>query len=197
MFTKDAVNHGTTEPDRGGRGSFVMADVKCLVVEDEPGIGWAIRSLLERAAAVVTVAVSGASALEELGRQRFAAIFLDVKLPDADGFELAGIIKNRAPATPIVMISAYFYANDPKVQQMLEQGVARRFIAKPFRHEQVIAALRDLMVLNATGNGFHSSKSTPSGKGSRIDSKWREDPPLRAGKSGVAVPEPGTSYAHG
>lgn len=84
------------------------------------------------------------------------------------------------------MISAYFYANDPKVQQMLEQGVARRFIAKPFRHEQVIAALRDLVVLNATGNGLHSSKSTASGKGSRIDSRRREDPPFRAGKSGVA-----------
>ncbi len=52
---------------------------------------------------------SGASALEELGRSTFAAIFLDVKLPDTDGFELAGTIKRIAPATPIVMISAYFY----------------------------------------------------------------------------------------
>lgn len=153
-----------------------MVDLKCLVVEDEPGIGWAIRSLLERAAATVTVAVSGASALEELGRQRFAAIFLDVKLPDADGFELAGVIKQRAPATPIVMISAYFYPNDPKVQQMLDQGVARRFIAKPFRHEQVIAALRDLVVLNATGNGLHSSKSTACGTGTRTASKRRDNP---------------------
>lgn len=95
MLTQEAVNHVTTGSARGGRGSFVMAEMQCLVVEDEPGIGWAIRSLLERAAATVTVAVSGASALEELGRQRFAAIFLDVKLPDADGFELAGIIKKE------------------------------------------------------------------------------------------------------
>jgi CheY-like chemotaxis protein len=165
----------------------MMADLKCLVVEDEPGIGWAIRNVLERAAvrATVTVAVSGASALAELGRQRFAAIFLDVKLPDADGFELAGVIKKRSRSTPIVMISAYFYPNDPKVQEMLEGGVARRFIAKPFRHEQVIAALRDLVVLNATGNGLHSSKSTASGKGLRINSKRREDPPVQVGKSGA------------
>jgi CheY-like chemotaxis protein len=162
-----------------------MAELKCLVVEDEPGIGWAIRSLLERAAATVTVAVSGASALAALGRERFAVIFLDVKLPDADGFELAGIIKRKAPATPIVMISAYFYPNDPKVQQMLERGVVRHFIAKPFRYEQVIAALRDVVILNATGNSRHSLKSTASGKDSRVDSRRREDPPLRAAKSGA------------
>ncbi|MGO9058168.1 MAG: response regulator [Candidatus Binataceae bacterium] len=157
-----------------------MADLKCLVVEDEPGIGWAIRSLLERAAAAVTVAVSGASALEALARQRFAAIFLDVKLPDADGFELAGVINQIAPGTPIVMISAYFYPDDSKVQQMLEQGVVRRFIAKPFRHDQVIAALRDLVILNATGKGLHSSRSTACGKGPRTGSKRREDPTAQA-----------------
>jgi hypothetical protein len=84
-----------------------------------------------------------------------------------------------------VMISAYFYPNDPKVQQMLERGVVRHFIAKPFRYEQVIAALRDVVILNATGNSRHSLKSTASGKDSRVDSRRREDPPLRAAKSGA------------
>jgi CheY-like chemotaxis protein len=158
-----------------------LAELKCLVVEDEPGIGWAIRSLLERAAVSVTVAVSGASALEELGRDRFAAIFLDVKLPDTDGFELASMIKQRAPATPIVMISAYFYPNDPKVRQMLDRGVARRFIAKPFRHDQLMAAWRDLVVLNATGNVLHSSQSTACGKGSQTGAKRRKDQSARTG----------------
>ncbi len=156
-----------------------MAEMKCLVVEDEPGIGWAIRSVLERAAATVTVAISGASALEALAQQRFAAIFLDVKLPDADGFELAEVINQRTPGTPIVIISAYFYPDDPKVQQMLEQGVVRRFIAKPFRHDQVSAALRDLVVLNATAKVLHSSKSTVCGTGTRTGSKRREDPTVQ------------------
>lgn len=163
-----------------------MADVKCLVIEDEPGIGWAIRSLLERAAATVTVAVSGAAALKELERQEFAAIFLDVKLPDADGFELAGIIKRKTPSASIVMISAYFYPHDPKVQQMLERGVIKRFIAKPFRHEQVVAALREVVIPQATGSGFHSLSSTNCGKGSRSDSKRHETPPIRGAKSGLA-----------
>jgi CheY-like chemotaxis protein len=150
-------------------------ELSCLVVEDEPGIGWAIRRLLEQAAATVTVAVTGSSALEQLGRQVFAAIFLDVKLPDADGFELAGTIKRLAPATPIVMISAYFYPHDPKVQQMLEDGLARRFISKPFRHEEVIAALRDLVVPDATWSSLHSSRSTAYGSDARGRRKRIDD----------------------
>jgi two-component system, OmpR family, response regulator len=154
---------GIVETGRSGVPESVKAAPNILVVEDEPGIGWALRRLLEQAPTRVTVAVTGAGALEHLGRQTFSAIFLDVKLPDADGFELAGIIKAVAPATPIVMISAYFYPHDPKVQQMLLDGIARRFISKPFRHDEVIAALRDLVVPNAPWSTLHSLRSTAHG----------------------------------
>jgi CheY-like chemotaxis protein len=130
------------------------------VIEDEPGIGWAIRRLLEQAGAAAIVAVSGVSALEHLAGERVSVIFLDVKLPDADGFELAGVINQMAPAIPIVIISAYFYPNDPKVQQMLDRGVARRFIAKPFRHDELLCALRDLLAPQALWNRIHSAGST-------------------------------------
>lgn len=158
----------------------MVAELSCLVVEDEPGIGWAIRRLLEQAAVTVTVAVTGASALEQLDRQVFAAIFLDVKLPDADGFELAGTIKRMTPATPIVMISAYFYPHDPKVRQMLEDGIAHRFISKPFRHDEVIAALRDLVVPDATWSILHSSGSTVYGPRSRGRRPRIEDSSLKS-----------------
>lgn len=152
-----------------------MSEPTCLVVEDEPGIGWAIRRLLERAGARVILAVSGASALENLAKDTVSAIFLDVKLPDADGFELAGVINQMAPATPIAIISAYFYPNDPKVQQMLDRGIARRFIAKPFRHEDLLCALHDLLAPQATWKANHSSKSTASRTGLRNAVKNRQD----------------------
>ena len=153
----------------------MVGELSCLVVEDEPGIAWAIRRLLEQARATVSVAETGASALQQLGRGTFTAIFLDVKLPDADGFELAGTIKRIAPATPIVVISAYFYPHDPKVQQILEQGIARRFIAKPFRHDEVLAALRDLVVPEAPWSGIHRAKSSVYGAGSRAGARRGED----------------------
>ncbi len=137
-----------------------MADLNCLVVEDEPGIGWAIRRLLEGTGAGVAIAVSGARAMQYLERGNYSVIFLDVKLPDTDGFELAGVIHSIRPGIPIVIISAYFYPDDPKVQQMLARGVARRFIAKPFRHEEVLGAVRELLSPPAPWNARHSAHPT-------------------------------------
>jgi CheY-like chemotaxis protein len=160
-------------------GRRAMSKPNCLVVEDEPGIGWAIRRLLEQAGASVTVAASGGSALEYLARDKLSIIFLDVKLPDTDGFELAGKIRAIAPAIPIVMISAYFYPSDPKVRQMLDHGVARRFIAKPFRHEELLDALRDLVAPAAPWSANHSLEATACGASSRNPSPQRKDWPAQ------------------
>jgi len=151
-----------------------MAKMSCLVIEDEPGIGWAMRHLLGQAGAGVIVAASAARALEHLASDKVSLIFLDVKLPDADGFELAGVINQIAPAIPIVIISAYFYPNDPKVRQMLDRGIARRFIAKPFRHEELRCPLRDLAP-TATWNANHSSRSANAAVAPHAVMKQRED----------------------
>ncbi|HEV3109435.1 MAG TPA: response regulator [Candidatus Binataceae bacterium] len=167
-----------------------MSELSCLVIEDEPGIGWAIRRLLEQTGARVIVAVNGASALEHLATETVSVILLDVKLPDADGFELAGVINQMAPAIPIVIISAYFYPNDPKVRQMLDRGVARRFIAKPFRHEELLCAVRDLLAPKAPPLGGaqrsiqvwsanHSSQSTGCRIGPRTAAKHQQNPLTR------------------
>ncbi len=152
-----------------------MSKPSCLVVEDEPGIGWAMRRLLEQAGARVIVAANGTSALEHLGKESVSAIFLDVKLPDADGFELAEVINRMTPATPIAIISAYFYPNDPKVRQMLDRGIARRFIAKPFRHEEVRRAWRDLLAPQAPWKASHSLKTTTSRNATRTSARHRQD----------------------
>ncbi len=134
-----------------------------------------MRRLLERAGCRVILTLSGAMALEHLAKETVSAIFLDVKLPDADGFELAQTINQITPATPIAIISAYFYPHDPKVQQMLNRGIARRFIAKPFRHEDLLCALRELLAPQAPWEANHSSKSTASRMGARRALKQRQD----------------------
>lgn len=134
-----------------------------------------MRRLLERAGCRVVLAVSGAAAVEHLAKERVSAIFLDVKLPDADGFELAEVINQMTPATPIAIISAYFYPHDPKVQQMLDRGIARRFIAKPFRHEDLLCALSELLAPQVPWQANHGSKSTASRIGPRAGLKHRQE----------------------
>ncbi len=116
-------------------------DKTCLVVDDEPGIGWAIKHLLETRDVPAMCATSGAQAISLIQQHNFAVVFLDLKLADIEGFGLARQIRKLAPRTRVILISAYFQADDPITQQALQEGLACCFISKPFRHAEVMKGL--------------------------------------------------------
>lgn len=118
----------------------------CLIVDDEAGIGWALGRLLSRAGFGVEVAGTAAGAVERVKSRRYSTIFLDVKLPDGDGFDLAKDLGGLTKETPIVMLSAYYYADDLKVRQALSQKLVCRFVPKPFRHGEILRLLQQLGV---------------------------------------------------
>ena len=81
---------------------------RLLVVEDNPGD---VRAVEETLAAqnmgrfVVVAAASLGEALVRLGGERFDAVLLDLKLPDARGLDSLVGIRCRAPSTPIVVMT--------------------------------------------------------------------------------------------
>lgn len=82
--------------------------VALLIVDDRPQDLLAITAVLEPAGYTLVTAVTGADALRRLLERDFAAILLDVMLPDLQGFEVARIIKQRPRSrhTPIVFLTA-------------------------------------------------------------------------------------------
>jgi DNA-binding response OmpR family regulator len=118
----------------------------CLIVDDEAGIGWALSRLLSRAGFGVEVAGTAAAAVERVKSRRYSTIFLDVKLPDGDGFELARDLGRLTRETPIVMLSAYFYAADLKVRQAVSEKLVCGFVPKPFRHHEILSLLQQLAI---------------------------------------------------
>ena len=121
-----------------------MADIKelVLIVDDEPDMGWALEHLLHNQGFVTKKALSAREALELMGRHQFSCAFLDAKLPDMDGLELARRILEIAPGTRIVMVSGYFYRDDVTIQEAISQGLIRGFISKPFLQEEILKALK-------------------------------------------------------
>jgi len=108
-----------------------------LVVDDEPDMCWALENILRPAGYAVTTTVSGAEALELLTGERYAAAFVDAKLPDLDGLELATLIRHRSPHTAVILISGYFYQEDDAINEGLQKGDFFGFVAKPFDLEEV------------------------------------------------------------
>src|SRR4030081_2685024 len=82
--------------------------VKILLVDDTPENLFSLEAALEGLGEDLVLARSGTEALRHLLDNDFAAILLDVKMPDMDGFETAELIRNRKRSqhTPILFLTA-------------------------------------------------------------------------------------------
>ncbi len=120
-------------------------DFNVLVVDDEPDMCWILGHMIERMNVHCIRALDGASALLLAQSNRLGLALLDAKLTDMDGLELARQIRTLCPSVPILLVSGYFYRDDPAVQSALEEGLIRGFIEKPFSHVEIGRALQSVL----------------------------------------------------
>lgn len=80
-----------------------------LLVNDDPGALFALRSVLGDLDADLVTASSGEQALLRLLKQDFCVILMDVKMAGLDGFETARLVRARprSRATPIVFLTSH------------------------------------------------------------------------------------------
>jgi CheY-like chemotaxis protein len=115
---------------------------RILVVDDEPDMCWALENMLRPTGFMVTTTTTGAETLRLLAGEPYAVAFVDAKLPDLDGLELAALIRQRSPHTVIILISGYFYQEDRAITEGLEKDLFIGFISKPFDLEEVRLVVR-------------------------------------------------------
>ena len=79
-----------------------------LLVDDQPARLLSYEAILLGLGVQCVRALSGAQALERLLEQEFAAILLDVNMPEMDGFEVARLVREhpRMERTPIIFVTA-------------------------------------------------------------------------------------------
>ena len=118
---------------------------RILVVDDEPDMCWVLENILRPTGYGVHTTMSGAEALELLDEEPYAVAFVDAKLPDLDGLELAALIRQRSPHTAMVLISGYFYREDKAIKEALAKDLFIGFVAKPFDLEEVRLMLHQAM----------------------------------------------------
>jgi two-component system, LytTR family, response regulator LytT len=80
-----------------------------LAVDDERPALDDLARMLRRFEGVADVdcAASGSEALRKLNERPFDGIFLDVRMPDLDGIELARVLRRFDRPPPVVFVSAY------------------------------------------------------------------------------------------
>jgi len=137
-----------------------------MIVDDEPDMCWAMEHILRKRGYPSKKASSGREAMKLLELYKFRMAFVDMKLPDMEGLELARRMRSVDPVVVIVMISGLCYRDDPAVQKALKEGLIVDFIAKPFLHADINASIE-----NANSRAplaFGTKDSTPQNKESDL-----------------------------
>ncbi len=112
-----------------------------LIVEDEPDANKLLSMLVQLRGYRTESASTGGEALDLLTHARPDVVFLDLMLPDIDGFEICKSIKSRRETTliPVVMVTARL-ANDNEIRSY--SVGANDFVPKPYTPDQIYEALR-------------------------------------------------------
>jgi len=107
------------------------APIRFLLVDDTPANLVALESLVRRDGLEILKAASGSEALELLLRHDVDLAFLDVQLPDMDGFELAELMRGAARTRQVPIIFVTAGSHDPQRLFKGYEAGAVDFLYKP------------------------------------------------------------------
>jgi len=114
---------------------------RILMIDDDTRLSAMVSEYLGARGMEAVARADAASGLAELERGGFAALVLDVMLPDADGFEVCRRVRARSDV-PILMLTARGDEEDRIVG--LELG-ADDYLPKPFNPRELLARLRAIL----------------------------------------------------
>jgi two-component system, NtrC family, response regulator HydG len=113
-----------------------LAEMKVLIVEDDPNDVFLAKRPLEGAGLHVEVAPTAQEALNKLisdpQRQRYVMVFLDLKLPDRDGIYVLRHVRESNPDLPVIIMTGQNIDSE-LVQRAVELGYYG-FIKKPIKN---------------------------------------------------------------
>src|SRR5437762_2637278 len=104
--------------------------IKILLVDDTPENLVSLEAALSGLGEELVLAHSGREALRHVLNDDFAAILLDVRMPDMDGFETAELIRSRPRSRQIPILFLTGYRNEEHLFRGYDLG-AVDFLFKP------------------------------------------------------------------
>lgn len=114
---------------------------KILVVDDDPGIGEMLKTLLEMHGYEVSLTDNPAETENILNKDKVDLVLLDKLISGINGTEICSFIKNNRDTSsiPVLMMSALHDAGP-----ICKEAGADDFIAKPFEMDDLLARVQQL-----------------------------------------------------
>ena len=122
---------------------------KCaLVVDDSPDSAMLLARVLKLCGFSVDTAADGVTALEKASKSSFDLIFLDIGLPEMDGFDLARLLRAR-PATRDARLVAVTGFTSSEDQERARAAGFDQFVSKPIDIAYIRSLVREMTGLSA------------------------------------------------
>ena len=110
------------------------------VVDDDPAVARTVARIARSIGLDAQTFDSAAAVLDAFDRLGHGCVVLDIKMPGTSGIELLGILAERRPDWPVIMLTAY-----AEVGSTIDafRGGAIHFLRKPFKRKQLVDALQE------------------------------------------------------
>lgn len=108
---------------------------KVLIVDDDEGVLLLFSTLLKKDGWTVFMAADGKECFEMIEEAEPDIVLLDFQLPDMDGMEILGKIKQMGLNMPVIMVTASQLEELPK--NFLQMG-AFDFLSKPIQRSELV-----------------------------------------------------------
>jgi len=109
------------------------------IVDDDRSIRWVIEKALSREGIEFNSFASAQEALDALGAGSPEVLVSDIRMPGRSGLELLQAVKQRHPAVPVIVMTAY---SDLDSAVAAFQGGAYEYLPKPFDIDQAVGLIR-------------------------------------------------------
>jgi PAS domain S-box-containing protein len=129
---RNSASHEATISKQAGFSGHI------LVAEDIKSNQMLMKVLLEKMGLKTTLADNGAEAVDKVKSQSFDLIFMDVHMPQMDGYEATRTLRNNGIKTPIVALTANAMEGDEK--ECLDAG-CDDYLSKPVIYTKLVAML--------------------------------------------------------
>jgi two-component system, NtrC family, response regulator HydG len=123
--------------------------MKILVVDDEPGVRFALSELLDEAGHDVRAAEHAPAALAALDGEPADLVISDLNMPAMNGLALLEEVRARHPGTLFILLTAH---GDERVAVSALKSGAFHYIPKPFDNDEIVAVVeraREVLALRA------------------------------------------------
>jgi len=122
--------------------AFAMPSIEkptIYVVDDDADVLGSLKFLLETHGFTVRTFRNGASLLNAVGSTGVDCFVIDYKMPDMNGIDLAGRLRNREIAAPVILITGY---PDQNISARAEAAGVRHVLLKPLLEESLVTRIR-------------------------------------------------------